>query len=161
MDLEKKWFVIIYQLTHELKLINNLQNQNFHFYIPKILVSKNNRIKNSPLFPGYGFVQCSDNQLSSLKYTKGVKDVLKFGNSYACVDMKIINDIKKFSLDYEINSLLIKPELNSDVTILSGPLKGNLVRVMSLTKDDRVKFLYTLLGRNKISETDLTSIKIT
>lgn len=161
MDLEKKWFVIFYQLTHELKLINNLQNQNFYFYIPKILVSKNNRIKNSPLFPGYGFVKCGDNQISSLKYTKGVKDVLKFGNSYACVDMKIINDIKKFSLDYEINSLLIKPELDSDVTILSGPLKGNLVRVMSLTKDDRVKFLYTLLGRNKISETDLTSIKIT
>ena len=105
-------------------------------------------------------MQCGDNQLSSLKYTKGVKDVLKYGNSYACIDVKIINDIKKFSLDYKIDSLLIKPELNSDVTILSGPLKGNLVRVMSLTKDDRVKFLYTLLGRNKISETDLTSIKI-
>jgi len=160
MDLEKKWFVIFYQLINELKLINNLQNQNFDFYIPKILVSKNNRIKNSPLFPGYGFVRSADNQISSLKYTKGLKYILKFGNSHACVDISIINDIKKFSQDYQNNSLLIKPELQSDVTILRGPLKGNLVRVMSLTKNDRVKFLYSLLGRNKISETDLNSIKI-
>ena len=160
MDLEKKWIVIFYQLINELKLIHNLKNQNFDFYIPKILVSKNNRIKNSQLFPGYCFVRSADNQISSLKYTKGVKYVLKFGNSYAYIDIKTINDIKKFTQDYEINSLFIKPDLNSDVTIMSGPLKGNLVRVMSLTKDDRVKFLYTLLGRNKISETDLTSIKI-
>jgi transcription antitermination factor NusG len=159
-DSTKKWYVIHYQSINEPRLIENLINQNFYFYIPKILLLKNKQVKSTPLFPGYGFVQSTANQLNALNYTKGLKYVLKNGDVYSCLSDSLISEIQEANKDFQIQPLTLLPKLNSDVTILNGPLKGNLVKVMGFSKADRVKILYNLLGRSVLSETALDNLKI-
>ena len=159
-DSTKKWYVIHYQLTNELRLIENLSNQNFHFYIPKILLLKNKQTKFTSLFPGYGFVQSTANRLNALNFTKGLKYVLRNGPVYSHLNDSLINEIQETNKDFQIQPLTLMPKLNSDVSILNGPLKGNLVKVMGFSKADRVKILFNLLGRNVLSETTLDNLKI-
>tara|TARA_B110000008_G_C16954840_1_gene557769 strand:- start:1248 stop:1748 length:501 start_codon:yes stop_codon:yes gene_type:complete len=160
-DLTKKWYVIHYQLINELRLIENLSNQNFCFYIPKILLLKNKHIKSTPLFPGYGFVQSAANQVTALNNTKGLKYVLRNGDVYSHISDTLISEIQEANKDYQSQPLALLPQLNSHVTISNGPLKGNLVKVMSFSKSDRVKILFNLLGRKVLSETTLDNLIIT
>ena len=159
-DSTKKWYVIHYHLKNEPKLIENLSNQNFYFYIPKILLLKNKLTKSTPLFPGYGFVQSTANQINSLNYTKGLKYVLKNGPVYSCINDSLLTEIQEANSKYQTQPLTLLPKLHSDVTILRGPLKGNLVKVMGFSKTDRVKILFNLLGRNVHSETTLGNLII-
>ena len=159
-DSTKKWYVIHYQLINEPRLIENLSNQNFYFYIPKILLLKNKQTKSTPLFPGYGFVQSTANQITALNYTKGLKYVLRNGPVYSHINNSLISEIQEANKDYQTQPLTVLPKLNSHVTILNGPFKGNLVKVMGFSKVDRVKILFNLLGRNLISETTLNNLKI-
>jgi len=159
-DSSKKWYVIHYQLTNESRLIENLINQNFDFYIPKILLSKNKQIKSTPLFPGYGFVQSTASQITSLNYTKGLKYVLRNGDMYSHIEDTLISEIQEANKDFQTQPLNVMPKMHSDVTILNGPLKGNLVRVMGFSEANRVKILFKLLGRNILSETTLDNLKI-
>ncbi|MDC0244861.1 hypothetical protein OAK96_06385 [Pseudomonadota bacterium] len=159
-ELKKKWYVIHYQLINEQRLVENLINQNFHFYIPKIQLLQNNQVKSTALFPGYGFVQSADHQIAALNYTKGLKYVLKNGAVYSYISDSLINDIKDANKAYQSQPLSLLPKLHSDVTILNGPLKGNLVKVMGFSKTDRVKILFNLLGRNVLSETTLDNLII-
>ena len=160
IDSKKKWYVIHYHLKDELRLIMNLTNQNFKFYIPKILISKNKQIKNSALFPGYGFVKCPDNQVNSLNYTKGLKYVLRNGLVFSNVSCSLISEIQEANKDYQKQPLTVLPKLHSDVIILNGPLKGNLVKVMGFSNSDRVKILFNILGRSVFSETLIDNLKI-
>ena len=160
-DLIKKWYVIYYLLKNESRLIENLNNQNFNFYIPKILISKNKLVKHTSLFPGYGFVESTPNHVNSLNYTKGLKYVLKNGSVYSHISDSLLEEIKEANKDFQTHPLVTVPKLYSDVTILNGPFKGNLVRFMGLSKSDRVKVLFILLGRNVHFETTLNNLKIT
>ena len=156
----KKWYVIYYQLRNESRLIENLDNQDFNLFIPKILLLKNKKIKSTPLFPGYGFVQCTTNQVSSLNFTKGLKYVLRNGHRYTNISDVHIKEIQEAYQDNQMQPLVVKPRINSNVTVLNGPLKGNLVKVMGFSDADRVKILFNLLGRNLTSEITLNNLKI-
>ena len=112
------------------------------------------------MFPEYGFVQCSANQITSLNYTKGLKYVLRNGGLYSHVDDTLISAIQYAHKDYQTQPLNVLPKLNSNVTILNGPLKGNLVKVMGFSDADRVKILFKILGRNILSEITLNNLKI-
>lgn len=156
----KKWYVIHYQLKNESRLIDNLINKNFYFYIPKILLLKNQKIKSTSLFPGYGFVQSTANQLNALNYTKGLKRVLKNGLVYSPIRDSSIKEIQEATKDFQTQPLTVMPKLHSNVTILNGPIKGNLVKVMGFSKSDRVQILFNLLGRNVISETTMYNLSL-
>ena len=123
-DSTKKWYVIHYNFLNESRLIENLRNQNFYFYIPKILLLKNKQTKSTPLFPGYGFVQSTANQVNSLNYTKGLQYVLRNGSVYSHVSDSLILEIQEANSVYQTQPLTLLPKLHSDVTILKGPLKG-------------------------------------
>ena len=159
-DSTKKWYVIHYNFLNESRLIENLRNQNFYFYIPKILLLKNKQTKSTPLFPGYGFVQSTANQVNSLNYTKGLQYVLRNGSVYSHVSDSLILEIQEANSVYQTQPLTLLPKLHSDVTILKGPLKGNLVKVMGFSKPDRVKILFNLLGRTAHSEIALDNLII-
>jgi transcription antitermination factor NusG len=160
MDSIQKWYVIHYQLKNESRLIDNLINQNFYFYIPKILILKSQKIKSTSLFPEYGFVQSSANQINALNYTKGLKYVLKNGSVYLPIRDSLIAEIQEACKDFQAQPLMVMPKLHSNVTILDGPLKGNLVKVMGFSKSDRVQILFNLLGRNVISETTMYNLSL-
>ncbi len=159
-DSTKKWYVIHYQLINERRLVDNLINQNFSFYIPKFLLLQNKQVKSTPLFPGYGFVQSTANQITALNYTKGLKYVLRNGPMYSHISDSLFSKIQEANQDYQTQPLTLLPKLNSDATMLNGPFKGNLVKVMGFSKANRVKILFNLLGRNVLSETPLDNLAI-
>jgi len=155
----KSWVVIKYNLLNETRLINNLSNQNFAFYFPKVLVKKNNQIKSLNLFPGYAFVQYDENKIHSLNYTKGLSYVLKSGVEYSLLDNAYIEEIKEiqeFSKNSPLRPIL---KLNSEAVISAGPLKGRLVKIIGYKAKDRISFMYNLLGRDLVSDIVIENLK--
>jgi len=81
--MKKKWLIALYKINEVKRLESNLLNQNFEYYLPKITIKKiNSNPKVEVLFPGYIFVNTSLENYSALKYTMGIKNIIKFGDKY-------------------------------------------------------------------------------
>ena len=79
-NMKKKWLIALYKSNEVKRVKSNLLNQNFGFYLPKITIKKiNSNPKVELLFPGYIFVNTSLENYSALKYTMGIKNIIKFG----------------------------------------------------------------------------------
>jgi transcription antitermination factor NusG len=155
----KSWLVIKYNLLNEARLVNNLNNQKFTYYFPKVLVKKNNQTKLLNLFPGYAFVQYDENKIHALNYTKGLQHVLKSGVEYSLLDNAYINEIKE--MQESLKKLSLEPilKLNSEALISAGPLKGKLIKIIGYKTQDRISFMYNLLGRNFVSDIEIENLK--
>lgn len=145
------WLVIRYKINQLKRLEHNLKNQKLNFYSPKITKEsyKTKALKEIILFPGYGFIKNGIASIHSIKYTKGILDVLKFGNNYAFISNDKINELanaekiskeKPFCEDFYTNDKII---------IEDGPLKGQITKILSLSANDRVNVLINILGSLK------------
>ena len=75
---KKNWIVATYKIKEVRKVKNNLSNQEFKYYLPKITTKKiNSKPKEEVLFPGYIFVNTNFENYSALKYTTGIKNIIK------------------------------------------------------------------------------------
>lgn len=157
--MNKSWVVIKYNLLNETRLIDNLSNQNFAFYFPKVLVKKNNQIKSLNLFPGYAFVQYESDKMPALNYTRGLNYVLKSGVEYSLLNNSYINDIKGMEESSKKLPLRPMPKFNSEATITAGPLKGRLIKIIGYIAKDRINFMYNLLGRDLVSDIEIENLK--
>jgi transcriptional antiterminator RfaH len=88
------WLVIQIKPREEKRAIENLSNQGFEYYFPVIYsLSKyrqNSQIKKEPMFPGYAFVRVSQNiDLKSLNSTRGVIKIIRFGDEYPLLIIRI------------------------------------------------------------------------
>ena len=86
----KYWHVATYKLNEIKRVETNLLNQKFDYYLPKITTKK---INSSPiekiLFPGYIFIKISSKNFTSLKYTKGIKNIVKFGKNIPYISVHL------------------------------------------------------------------------
>ena len=146
----KFWLVATYKINEIKRLERNLSNQNFDYYLPKIKVKKlNSNLKEEVLFPGYVFINSRLEDYSLIKYTKGIKKVLKFGNSIPRMtdnEIKSIQSIEKLS-----STKPITPEINigQDAIVLEGPFKGTLVKICSFPSKERIEVLLNILGSSR------------
>ena len=90
----KKWLVATYKINEFKRLEKNLLNQKFDFFLPKITVKKNSKFKEEALFPGYIFIHASFENYSAIKYTIGIKNILKFGDRISCISNEEIKSIQ-------------------------------------------------------------------
>ena len=158
--IDKSWAVIKYNLLNETRLVDNLNNQNFTYYFPKILLKKYNQATLLNLFPGYAFVQYDENKIHSLNYTKGLSYVLKSGVEYSLLDNIYINKIKGMQESSKKLPLRPMPKLNSEAVISSGPFKGIIKKIIGYRAEDRISFMYNLLGRDLVSDIDIKNLKL-
>ena len=157
--MKKKWLIALYK-SNELKRVeSNLLNQNFDFYLPKITKKKiNTNIKVEVLFPGYIFVNTSLENYSALKYTMGIKNIIKFGDNISCISSKEIDAMQMTEEVSKIDTVASQIQIGQDVMIAKGSLTGSIVKVCSLPSKERVGILLSFLGsvrRVTISEKDL------
>ena len=138
---ENIWVVIKYILTNENRLINNLSNQNFTYYFPKIFIKKCNNLKSLNLFPGYAFVKYDEKKIHALDYTKGLNYVLKSGDKYSFLENKYIEAIKSMQESSIKLPVTYKPKLDSDVFVNEGLLKGKFVKVIGYKPNNRIKYM--------------------
>ena len=144
------WLVATYK-ANEAKIVQlNLSNQGFDYYLPKIIIKKPDSItKEEAMFPGYIFINTNINRYSSVKYTKGIKDIIKFGENIAYMtdeEIKSINNVENLSRD---KPLVSKIRIGQEVDIKSGTFKGNIGKICSLPKRKRVGILLHILGSNR------------
>ena len=155
----KYWLVATYKINEAKRVEINLSNQNFDYYLPKIKVKKpNSYLVEEVLFPGYIFINTKLEDFSSLKYTKGIKKIIRFGDSTPRLtdnEIKVIQSIEKSS---KSNPISPKIKIGQEAIVTDGPFKGNLVSICSLPSKGRIEVFLTILGylrRVKIFEEDL------
>jgi transcription antitermination factor NusG len=154
----KKWLVATYKINEVKRLEKNLLNQKFDFFLPKITVKKNSKSKEEALFPGYIFINTTFENYSALKYTIGIKNILKFGDNISCVSNEEIKSIQSVQDESKINPISTSIKIGQNAYIASGSLKGSIVKICSLPSKDRVDILLSFLGsvrRITIPEKDL------
>jgi len=155
----KHWLVATYKINEINSLERNLLNQNFEYYFPKIVKKKiNSNPKVEALFPGYIFANIDSENHSALKYTKGIKNILKFGDNISCISNEEIEAMKIAEEKSKINPVVSQIKIGQDVMIAKGSLKGIIAKVCSLSSKERVDILLSFLGsmrRVSISEKDL------
>ena len=155
----KNWIVATYKVNEISRLESNLSNQKFNFYLPKITIKKiNSKPKVEVLFPGYIFVKTSFKNYSALKYTIGIKNIIKFGENIACVTDEDIKSMQMVEDRSKIVPVTEHIKIGQDVLVSSGSLKGSIVKICSLPSQGRVGTLLNFLGSLRkvdISEKDL------
>ncbi len=157
--MEKQWLIASYKSNEANRVTSNLSNQNFDFYLPKITTRKiNSNPKVELLFPGYIFVNTDLENYSALKYTMGIKNIIKFGDNISRISSEEIEAIQMAEETSKLNPAVQQIQIGQEVKIAKGSLTGSIVKVCSLPSKERVGVLLNFLGslrRVTVSEKDL------
>jgi transcription antitermination factor NusG len=141
------WLVASYKTNEIERVKTNLSNQNFHYYLPKITTKKiNSNSKNEILFPGYIFVHTSFENYSALKYTKGIKSIIRFGENFAYLTDEEIKNIKTIEELSILKPIISKVKIGQEMYVAKGSFKGIIVKICSLPSKQRVNVLMSFLG---------------
>jgi transcription antitermination factor NusG len=144
------WIVASYKLNEVSRLELNLQNQKFDYYLPKIFLEKlNTNLKEELMFPGYIFINTNLNNYSALKYTKGIKKILKFGENVPSMSKDDIDAIIKIEHESKNKPFSTIYTMGQEVVITEGRFKGNLVKICSLPAAKRINILIHVLGSKR------------
>ena len=157
--MKKNWLVATYKINEVRRVESNLLNQKFDYYLPKITIKKINfNPKVEVLFPGYIFVNTSFKNYSPLKYTMGIRNIIKFGDNISCISDEEIEAMQMAEETSKIDPVASQIQIGQDVMIAKGSLTGSIVKVCSLPSKERVGVLLSFLGsvrRVTIPEKDL------
>jgi len=157
--MKKNWLVATYKINEVRRVESNLLNQKFDYCLPKITTKKiNSNAKVEVLFPGYIFVNTSFENYSALKYTMGIRNIIKFGDNISCISDEEIEVMQMAEETSKIDPVASQIQIGQDVMIAKGSLTGSIVKVCSLPSKERVGVLLSFLGsvrRVTIPEKDL------
>ena len=146
----KYWLVATYKINEIKRAENNLSNQKFDYYLPKIKVKKSSSyLGEEILFPGYVFIKTRLEEYSLIKYTKGIKKIVKFGKNIPCLTDNEINSIKSIEKLSNSKPLTPKISIGQESEVTDGPFKGTLVKICSLPLKDRIEVLLSILGSSR------------
>ena len=149
-DKMKHWLVATYKINETKRTESNLSNQKLNYYLPKIKVKNSNfNLSEEALFPGYIFINARLEYYPIIKYTKGIKKILKFGNSIAILTNNEINSIKSIEKLSKTKPIISNINVGQEAIVSDGPFKGTLVKVCSLPSKDRIEVLLTILGSSR------------
>lgn len=139
------WYVIRTKSRQEARAVSNLENQNFQVYCPWLIRKNGQR---EALFTGYLFVQVEtfDRSYNSLRSTRGVLSVLKFGEHWSTVDDELIEYLKSNERDHR-GVPLFRPQ--QEVIFQDGPFKGIEAVYLCANGEERAMVLITVLNRRQ------------
>ncbi|RMF84528.1 MAG: transcriptional activator RfaH [Nitrospinota bacterium] len=149
----KPWYVIRTKPHQEEIALLNLQNMSVEVYYPRLkerkVIRRKQREVIGPLFPGYLFGRFDlSTQYHSVKYARGVRNVVAFGGIPTPIDDTVIASIRAREQEEGI-IVLHQPPLQPGeaVEILDGPFKG-LVAIFEreLSGQQRVQLLLDILA---------------
>lgn len=153
------WLIANYKINEVKKVEINLKNQSIDYYLPRIVTKKHNfNPKEEVMFPGYIFVNTDIDNYSSVRYTKGIKNIIRFGENIAQISDEEIKSINLVEKSSRLEPLVQEIQIGQEVNIVSGTFKGKIAKICSLPSKERVGILLRVLGSLKridISEKDL------
>jgi transcriptional antiterminator RfaH len=163
---DRQWYVVHTNPKQEERANSNLIAWGVETLYAKLKTRRHNEFTGvptyitQPLFPRYLFAKFKREQLSKILFTRGVHDVVCFGDGPACVSEEIIEVIRG---RIDQNGFV---KLNNDlkpgdrVVISAGPLK-NLIGVFEreVKGSERIMILLTAIGYQGHIEVDRDLIK--
>ena len=163
---DREWYVVHTNPKQEERANSNLIAWGVETVYAKMKTRRHNEFTGvptyitQPLFPLYLFAKFKREQLSKILFTRGVHDVVCFGDGPACVSEEIIDVIRE---RIDQNGFV---KLNNDlkpgdkVVISAGPLK-NLIGVFEreVKGSERIMILLTAIGYQGHLEVDRNLIK--
>jgi len=156
----KVWIVATYKKNELKRLENNLLSQGFNYFNPVINIkSHNHRFKEEPMFPGYIFINADIENYQKIKYTKGISSVIRFNKNIAIVEDDEIDELRKIQHDSFTEPISPKVFIGQEAVLTNGPLKGALVTIASMPRNDRVNIFIHILGTKRKISAFLKEIK--
>lgn len=150
---DERWFVVQAQPRRETRAIENLQQQGYRIFCPRVRKTVRHARKVStvlaPLFPSYFFVplDLTRDRWRSINGTRGVARIVLSGDGPAPVPRGVVESLQaKMNPDGSMNwsSSL---EVGQTVRIADGPFADLVGTLEHLGSDGRVRVLLALLGR--------------
>lgn len=159
-----KWYLLQSKPRMEETAKTNLDRQGYNTYLPMVTVDRriNHARTRETMFPGYLLINLyldtlNGDNFTTVKSTRGVARIVRFGETLAVVPDSIINSLKQrenkglidLGLDYNIGD---------KVRIKSGPFADTEAIVQAKSGLDRVKLLFHVLNRGVVIETKYSDI---
>jgi transcriptional antiterminator RfaH len=127
------WYLLTTKPKNEQRASNNLLNQGYQTYFPKVELDKIRNGKRTkvtePLFPNYLFIKVNQENanFNSIRSTPGVMNFVRFGMNIAMVSQSLITRLKVDLGSKEVALNLNKAttiQPNDKVAIIAGPFVG-------------------------------------
>jgi len=147
------WIVVTLKPNQSKRAEENLLNQGFTTFFPKITYPANEKLVTKDLFPGYGFIQFTEyEKLLSINSTKGVSRVMRINDSIAKLADSVIENIKKQLSSLNSQFAIRRPfKKNDKVMIKLKILNNQEAEVMNVcNKKDSQKVLLKILNSSQV-----------
>ena len=148
----KVWMVATYKINEFNRLKENLSNQNFQYYHPKIKTKKNDSsVKRRSFVSRLYFYSRILDKYTKIKYTKGISKVIQFNNNVAILGDEEINQLRVLEKESLTKPIVQKVFVGQEAVMSDGPFKGSIITIASLPEKERVNIFIDILGSKKKS----------
>ena len=147
------WIVVTLKPNQSKRAEENLLNQGFTTFFPKITYPTNENSVTKDLFSGYGFVRFTKyEKLLSINSTKGVSRVMRINDSIPQLADSVVEHIKQQLSNLNSQFAMQKPYKRNDKVIIKLKILNNQeAEVMSVSnKKDSQKVLLKILNSSQV-----------
>lgn len=160
----RDWYAFRVRPRHEKLVSMSLREKGYEEFLP---LTKSRRkwadrspVIEMPLFPGYIFCDTERSEISKIRCTRGIVDVIRAGAKPLPSRRTEIEGLRKATTaDLPLESLpYIDPSTTGRLRIISGPLSGLEGMLMQVRGKERLILSVDLLCRSVLVEVPLSSI---
>jgi len=160
----RDWYAFRVRPRHEKLVSMSLREKGYEEFLP---LTKSKRkwadrspIIEMPLFPGYIFCDTELSEISKIRCTRGIVDVIRAGAKPLPARRTEIEGLRKATTaELQLESLpYIDPSTTGRLHIISGPLSGLEGILMQVRGKERLILSVDLLCRSVLVEVPLSSI---
>jgi len=164
MNTQSQWYAVYTKPRWEKKVASLFEKRGIEHYCPlnKVVRQWSDRKKTvlEPLFKSYVFINITAEELTKVRMTDGVVNLVYWLGKPAVIRNEEIDTIKRFLNDHE-NVVLEKTEVsvNDRVCIMTGPFLDQHGRVIEIT-NKLVKVQLPSLGFAMVAQIARESVKV-
>lgn len=158
------WLVLRTRSRHESTVESDLQQRRITAYLPKRNVTKRWRDRKAvvqmPLFPGYVFVQPSEDQYENMRYIRGSCGLVLFGSRPAAMperDLEAVRILVNSGAALAANPRIIPGQR---VAVVAGPFMGIQGELARVKNQERLVINAHLLSSSVSVEVDTDTIEL-
>jgi transcriptional antiterminator RfaH len=162
-----KWMVAYTKPRQEQIALQNLERQNFEAYLPLYKKFKNTETGSvpvfEPMFPRYILFRPSkpEQSIESVRSTKGISHVVRFGFEPGVVGQSMIDTLKSFEEAQNQASLVDMSNFKAGQKVkLKHVALGNMEGLVQSVSSKRVAVLLEILGRPTVVQMEHHQIEV-
>jgi transcriptional antiterminator RfaH len=144
------WHLVHTKPKQENSALTNLAQQGYQCYLPRCKSEKLRQGKlvvvSEPLFPRYLFIKLGGKSPSPIRYTKGVCQLVTFGNQPALVTEQLITQIRNQECQASSSPLPLF-KAGDTIQLINSPLQGFEGIYLCRNSDQRAHILIHFLNQ--------------